>query len=63
MSLISGLSREFACPLIDAREWLPDGLIGDGHHLTGSGADAFTERLSRDALAPWLAPVVTGGAP
>jgi hypothetical protein len=63
VSLLTGLSREFACPLMDAREWLPDEWIGDGHHLTGFGADAFTERLSREALAPWLAPAVTGDAP
>jgi hypothetical protein len=49
------LAREFSCPLFDCREWLPDELIGDGHHLTGPGADAFTTRLTGEALAPWLA--------
>jgi hypothetical protein len=62
-SLLAGLSREFACPLFDAREWLPDELIGDGHHLTGPGAGAFTQRLAREALAPWLAAAATGGSP
>jgi len=50
-------------PLFDAREWLADELLGDGHHLTGTGADAFTARLTRDALAPWLAAPAPGGAP
>jgi hypothetical protein len=63
VSLLAGLSHEFGCPLIDAREWLPDEWIGDGHHLTGSGADAFTERLASEALARWLAAAVTGDAP
>jgi hypothetical protein len=61
--LLAGLAREFGCPLIDAREWLPDDLIGDGHHLTGPGADAFTRRLALEALAPWLSSAATGGAP
>jgi hypothetical protein len=53
--VLSDLAREFDCPLFDCREWLPDELIGDGHHLTGPGADAFTAKLASDALAPWLA--------
>ncbi|MDY3558152.1 hypothetical protein R5W23_000960 [Gemmata sp. JC673] len=52
--LLNELAREFEAPFVDAREWLPDDLIADGHHLTGTGADVFTERLVRDALAPWL---------
>jgi hypothetical protein len=53
--VLCGLAREFGCPLIDGRAWLPDELVGDGHHLTGPGADAFTARLTEEALAPWLA--------
>ena len=55
-TVLADLAREFACPVFDGREWLPDELIGDGHHLMGPGADAFTAKLTRDALAPWLAP-------
>lgn len=58
--VVADLAREFGAPVFDCREWLPDDLTGDGHHLTGPGADAFTARLSADALAPWLA---KGGAP
>jgi hypothetical protein len=57
--ILTGLAREFDCPLFDGRQWLADELIGDGHHLTGRGADAFTQRLTCEALAPWL----SGGAP
>ena len=53
-AVLAGLVDEFGVPLIDARTWVPDELIGDGHHLTGAGADVLTERLARDALAPWL---------
>ena len=61
--LLAGLAREAGgAPLFDARDWLADELLGDGHHLTGTGADAFTARLTRDALAPWLASG-PGGAP
>ncbi|MDB5313869.1 MAG: hypothetical protein JWO38_8071 [Gemmataceae bacterium] len=54
-AVLAGLSAEYHAPLIDARTWVPDDLIGDGHHLTGPGADVLTDRLARDALAPWLA--------
>jgi hypothetical protein len=60
--LLRGLAGEFACPVIDAREWLPDEQLGDGHHPTGSGADAFTDRLTREVLATWLASAHAGGA-
>lgn len=58
--VVGGLAEEFKVPFFDARGWLPDDLIADGHHLTGAGADAFTARLVRDAVGPWLA---VGGAP
>lgn len=57
--LLTELANEVGgAALFDARDWLADELLGDGHHLTGTGADAFTARLTRDALAPWL-----GGMP
>lgn len=60
--VVGELASEFGAPFVDAREWLPDDLTADGHHLTGSGADAFTAKLVRDALAPWLRAPAAGGA-
>jgi len=54
-ALLAGLGAEYGVPVFDARAWVPDDLTVDGHHLTGPGADLFTEKLVRDALAPWLA--------
>lgn len=62
-SLLRELSREFACPVIDGSEWMPDEYLTDGHHLSGPGADLFTDRLTREGLTPWFASSATGGAP
>lgn len=61
--LVSELASEFRAPFFDAREWLADEFLGDGHHLSGAGADVFTARLGRESLGPWLRASVTGGAP
>ncbi|MFO0797863.1 MAG: hypothetical protein U0804_10315 [Gemmataceae bacterium] len=53
-ALLASLSAEFAAPLVDARRWVSAEETMDGHHLTGRGADRFTDVLTRDALAPWL---------
>lgn len=45
-TFIASLKREFEIPVIDAREWVPDEGFADGHHLTGSGATIFTDRLA-----------------
>jgi lysophospholipase L1-like esterase len=42
---LGGLCRDLAVPLVDAREWMPDGSMVDGFHLSRSGAAAFTRRL------------------
>lgn len=52
--LMASLAAEYRVPLFDARTWVPDPLTVDGHHMTGAGADLVTERLSREALAPWI---------
>lgn len=49
-----GLGHAFGVPVVDAREWLPDEGFADGHHLTGSGADMFTERLAKEFVTPWV---------
>lgn len=54
-TVMAGLSKEYGVPVFDARKWVPDHLSVDGHHLTGQGADLLTEKLTREALAPWIA--------
>lgn len=53
-AVLTELCAEFGCPLIDAREWLPDDRFADGHHLLRAGARPFTERLTAEALVPLL---------
>lgn len=54
-AVLAGLAAEYRVPVFDARRWVPDALSVDGHHLAGHGADLLTERLTREALAPWIA--------
>ena len=49
---LAGLARETT--VIDARDWIADSGFSDGHHLLPAGANAFTGRFGRDALAPLL---------
>lgn len=51
---VQRLADEFAAPLTDARGWLPDGVMYDGHHMFGAGAEAFTARLSAEVIVPAL---------
>jgi hypothetical protein len=39
------ISRELAVPVINAREWMDDGLFVDGFHLSRIGAAEFTRKL------------------
>ncbi len=45
---ITAFAASLGVPVIDARDWLPDALIADGHHLTPDGARAFTGRLAAE---------------
>jgi len=54
--------REVGCPLVDARQWIPDSGFADGHHLLPGGAAAFTDRLANEVIAPHLA-TTTGVKP
>jgi hypothetical protein len=49
------LSREFDVPVVDAREWLADADMTDFHHTLRRGAEAFTARLGREVIAPFVA--------
>jgi hypothetical protein len=48
---VGELAREFAAPVINAREWIADDDFIDGHHLRSSGAVKFTDCLGRELLA------------
>lgn len=45
--VLNALAKESQVPLIDARDWLADDRIGDGHHVCGSGADQLSVQLSQ----------------
>jgi hypothetical protein len=47
---LATMSKEYAVPLIDAREWIADDDFWDGHHLLRAGATAFTRRFAASAL-------------
>ena len=53
-AFLAGVRTEFGCPLIDAREWVPDDGFVDGHHLLRPAAIAFTDRLTAEAILPLL---------
>ncbi len=53
-AVMAKLGAEFGVPVFDTRTWVPDNMSMDGHHLTGLGADLLTDRLTREALAPWM---------
>ncbi len=50
---LRGLCGE-GCELVDARDWLPDGVFTDGHHMLKPGAEAFSARLTREAILPFF---------
>jgi hypothetical protein len=49
---VSGLSREYQVPWVDARSWCAAECFFDNHHLLPSGAVVFTERFGREVLQP-----------
>jgi hypothetical protein len=53
---LDSLTREFGIPLINAREWIPDGDFSDSHHLRPHGATVFTGRLSGEVLGALRGP-------
>jgi Protein of unknown function (DUF1574) len=54
---LDGLRREYGVPLVNARCWIDDADLIDGHHVFERGADRFSERLAREALRPLLRPL------
>jgi len=52
LNAVRGLAHELGVPLIDARTWVDDDKFYDGHHVFVKGAEQYTERFAREALAP-----------
>ncbi len=59
--LLAGLAEEYGCGLADCREWMPESAFADGHHLLPPAATAFTERLTREVIAPVVRAATEGG--
>ncbi len=51
---VHSLCREFAVPLIDARNWLTEEEFVDSHHVLPRVIDDYTARLGRQGLLPVL---------
>jgi len=54
-AFLANISTKSDVPVTDARTWLPDADFYDGHHMFARGAEAFTDRLGREVVAPILA--------
>lgn len=48
---LAALARDLAVPVINAREWMDDGLLVDGFHLSRRGAGEFTRKLGPAIVA------------
>jgi hypothetical protein len=53
-AFLADLSREYAAPVVNAREWIADKDFTDSHHLLHAGAVQFTDRLGREVLPELL---------
>ncbi len=46
------ISKERGILLVNAREWLPEQELYDGHHALPPGAARFSRRLQQEVLTP-----------
>jgi hypothetical protein len=52
---LKGIGQQFGCAFIDARNWVPDELFVDCHHLDSeTGSPYFTRLLTHRVLVPLL---------
>jgi hypothetical protein len=51
-ALIARLRREHGVHVVDTRTWLPDEAFVDTHHVHRNWAKHYTERLTREVIAP-----------
>lgn len=54
MEAVRAAARDFDAPVYDALAWVDDDGFWDGHHLAADGAERYTERFGREALAAEL---------
>lgn len=53
-TMLERLRNEHKIPVVDARTWLPDEAFADTHHVLRTWAKPYTERLTREVIAPAL---------
>ncbi len=53
---LTKLVDEFRVPVINARNWMTEDQLADGHHLSRTGAGAFAARFGRAVSAAFPAP-------
>jgi hypothetical protein len=53
-SYLDSIQRDYHVPLIDTRDWVPDGSFADVCHMWRHGAVLFSERFGREVLQPLL---------
>lgn len=53
-AFLARLDADLGAPLTDARTWLPTEAFTDGHHMLRPGAEAFSDRLAREAILPFF---------
>jgi hypothetical protein len=51
---LNDLTAEYGCRVYDTREWMADDAFMDGTHLLRKGAEAYTRRLVREAIEPFV---------
>ena len=55
LGYIHQLVAEYGCRFVDCRDWVPDLMFGDTLHLRSeTGGKFFTDRFTREVLAPLL---------
>ena len=55
VAFLNALTDRAGVPrVVDCRGWLADDAFYDSHHTFADGAEAFTDRLTRDVIAPAL---------
>lgn len=52
--MLERIRQEHKVVVVDARTWLPDEAFADTHHVLRTWAKPYTERLTREVIAPAL---------